>query len=172
MPLSANALLIVIRIPSRTQSTRRGKCIPILRHLYLLFQAALAKRLNGCRCSIEVNASIPCRTQLLLDGKSSHAMPDPALQARPSRLDSSWSGWKVWAIYQTDSGIPLSIKIDIMEKPDNLHVLAVLEQAKENAASKSKVRSLVADTGSRSSKKFLTPSRKANMHKYYMLLCL
>jgi len=41
-------------------------------------------------------------------------------------------GWKVWAIYEIKTGIPLAIKIDTIEKPDNLHVLAVLEQAKEN----------------------------------------
>jgi hypothetical protein len=41
-------------------------------------------------------------------------------------------GWKVWAIYEIKKGIPLAIKIDTIEKPDNLHVLAVLHQAKEN----------------------------------------
>ena len=41
-------------------------------------------------------------------------------------------GWKIWAIYEIKTGIPLAIKIDTIEKPDNLHVLAVLEQAKEN----------------------------------------
>ena len=43
-------------------------------------------------------------------------------------------GWKVWAICEIETGIPLAIKIDTIEKPDNLHVLAVLEQAKENVA--------------------------------------
>lgn len=56
-------------------------------------------------------------------------------------------GWKVWAIYELNSGIPLAIKIDTIEKPDNLHVLAVLEQAKDNVGPKSKIRSLVIDRG-------------------------
>lgn len=56
-------------------------------------------------------------------------------------------GWKVWAIYELQTGIPLAIKIDTIEKPDNLHVLAVLEQAKENVKATSTIRSLVVDRG-------------------------
>jgi hypothetical protein len=54
-------------------------------------------------------------------------------------------GWKIWAIYELQTGIPLAIKIDTIEKPDNLHVLAVLEQAKENVKASSVIRSLVVD---------------------------
>ena len=54
-------------------------------------------------------------------------------------------GWKIWAIYELQTGIPLAIKIDTIEKPDNLHVLAVLEQAKENVKQTSVIRSLVVD---------------------------
>jgi hypothetical protein len=56
-------------------------------------------------------------------------------------------GWKVWAVYEINSGIPLAIKIDTIEKPDNLHVLSVLEQAKVNVAATSTIRSLVIDRG-------------------------
>ena len=56
-------------------------------------------------------------------------------------------GWKVWAIYEIKTGIPLAIKIDTIEKPDNLHVLAVLEQAKENVKISSIIDSLVIDRG-------------------------
>ena len=60
-------------------------------------------------------------------------------------------GWKVWAIYEIKTGIPLAIKIDTIEKPDNLHVLAVLEQAKENVKISSPaggwIDSLVIDRG-------------------------
>jgi len=56
-------------------------------------------------------------------------------------------GWKVWAIYEIETGIPLAIKIDTIEKPDNLHVLAVLEQAKENVNPHSTIDSLVLDRG-------------------------
>jgi len=54
-------------------------------------------------------------------------------------------GWKVWAIYELQTGIPLAIKIDTIEKPDNLHILAVLEQAKENVKQTSVISSLVVD---------------------------
>ena len=54
-------------------------------------------------------------------------------------------GWKIWAIYELQTGIPLAIKIDTIEKPDNLHILAVLEQAKENVKETSVIRSLVVD---------------------------
>ena len=54
-------------------------------------------------------------------------------------------GWKIWAIYELQTGIPLAIKIDTIEKPDNLHILAVLEQAKDNVKQTSVIRSLVAD---------------------------
>lgn len=56
-------------------------------------------------------------------------------------------GWKLWAIYEIKTGIPLAIKIDTIEKPDNLHLLAVLEQAKENVAESSTIDSLVIDRG-------------------------
>jgi hypothetical protein len=56
-------------------------------------------------------------------------------------------GWKVWAIYEIKTGIPLAVKIDTIEKPDNLHVLAVLEQAKENVKIASIIDSLVIDRG-------------------------
>ena len=56
-------------------------------------------------------------------------------------------GWKVWAIYETKTGTPLAIKIDTIEKPDNLHILAVLEQAKENVKASSAIDSLVIDRG-------------------------
>jgi hypothetical protein len=56
-------------------------------------------------------------------------------------------GWKLWAIYEIKTGIPLAIKIDTVEKPDNLHLLAVLEQAKENVAESSAIDSLVIDRG-------------------------
>ena len=56
-------------------------------------------------------------------------------------------GWKVWAIYEIKTGIPLAIKIDTIEKPDNLHVLAVLEQAKENVKISSTIDSVVIDRG-------------------------
>jgi len=56
-------------------------------------------------------------------------------------------GWKVWAVYEIKTGIPLAIKIDTIEKPDNRHVLAVLEQAKENVKLFSTIDSLVLDRG-------------------------
>jgi len=60
-------------------------------------------------------------------------------------------GWKVWAIYEIKTGIPLAIKIDTIEKPDNLHILTVLEQAKENvkisSPAGSVIDSLVIDRG-------------------------
>jgi len=55
--------------------------------------------------------------------------------------------WKVWAIYEIKTGIPLAIKIDTIEKPDNLHVLAVLEQAKKNVKASSAIDALVIDSG-------------------------
>jgi hypothetical protein len=54
-------------------------------------------------------------------------------------------GWKIWAIYELGTGIPLAIKIDTIEKADNQRVLAVLEQAKENVKASSVIRSLVVD---------------------------
>jgi hypothetical protein len=54
-------------------------------------------------------------------------------------------GWKIWAIYELTTEIPLAIKIDTIEKADNQHVLAVLEQAKENVKASSVMRSLVVD---------------------------
>ncbi len=56
-------------------------------------------------------------------------------------------GWKIWAVYEIKTGIPLAVKIDTIQKPDNLHILGVLEQAKENVAPSSNIVSLVIDRG-------------------------
>jgi hypothetical protein len=56
-------------------------------------------------------------------------------------------GWKIWAVYEIKTGIPLAVKIDTIEKPDNLHLLAVLEQAKANVAETSTIDSVVIDRG-------------------------
>jgi len=56
-------------------------------------------------------------------------------------------GWKIWAIYEIKTGIPLAVTIDTIEKPDNLHLRAVLEQAKEKVAESSTIDSLVIDRG-------------------------
>ncbi len=56
-------------------------------------------------------------------------------------------GWKVWAIYEIKTNMPLAIKIDTIEKPDNRHVLAVLIQAKENVKASSSIDFLVIDRG-------------------------
>jgi len=56
-------------------------------------------------------------------------------------------GWKIWAVYEITTGIPLAVTIDTIEKPDNLHLLAVLEQAKANVAESSTIDSLVIDRG-------------------------
>jgi len=63
------------------------------------------------------------------------------------KVPATLYGWKVWAIYEIKTGIPLAIKIDTIEKPDNLHVLAVLAQAKENVKQSSVIDSLVIDRG-------------------------
>jgi hypothetical protein len=54
-------------------------------------------------------------------------------------------GWKIWAVYELGTGIPLAIKIDTIEKADNQHVLSVLEQAKQNVKASSVIDCLVVD---------------------------
>ena len=57
-------------------------------------------------------------------------------------------GWKVWAIYEIKTGIPLAIKIDTIEKTrQSACSLAVLEQAKENVKISSTIDSVVIDRG-------------------------
>jgi hypothetical protein len=56
-------------------------------------------------------------------------------------------GWKIWAVYEIKTGIPLAVKIDTIEKPDNRHLVAVLEQAKDNVAESSTIDSVVIDRG-------------------------
>jgi len=56
-------------------------------------------------------------------------------------------GWKIWAVYEIKTGIPLAVTIDTIEKPDNLHLRAVLEQANANVAETSTIDSVVIDRG-------------------------
>ncbi len=56
-------------------------------------------------------------------------------------------GWKVWAVYDTETQIPLAIKIDTIEKPDNRHLMAVLKQAMENVKPAAIIDTLVIDRG-------------------------
>ena len=72
---------------------------------------------------------------------------DCTLYENTAKFKVTLHGWKVWAIYEIETGIPLAIKIDTIEKPDNRHVLAVLEQAKTNVKPFSIIDSLVLDRG-------------------------
>ncbi len=56
-------------------------------------------------------------------------------------------GWKVWAVYDTKTQIPLAIKIDTIEKPDNRHLISVLKQAIVNVGPGRVIDTLVIDRG-------------------------
>ena len=56
-------------------------------------------------------------------------------------------GWKVWAVYDTKTQIPLAIKIDTIEKPDNRHLISVLKQAIDNVGPERVIDTVVIDRG-------------------------
>lgn len=56
-------------------------------------------------------------------------------------------GFKMWAVFDPKTEIPLGITIDTIEKPDNTHAYSVFEKAEKNLAGHASIASLVIDRG-------------------------
>ncbi len=66
---------------------------------------------------------------------------------RKRKVDVTVHGFKVWAVFEPSVEIPLAIRIDTIEKPDNLHAYAVFDQAQKNLGEHATIASLVIDRG-------------------------
>ncbi len=56
-------------------------------------------------------------------------------------------GFKIGAAFDPSVEIPLAVKIDTIEEPDDLHELSVIRQAKKNLGEHAEIKSLVSARG-------------------------
>jgi len=73
--------------------------------------------------------------------------PDVRANRHARKVEVTVFGWKVWIVWEATSKIPLAIRIDGINEPDNKHALAVLRQACENVRGYATVRSVALDRG-------------------------
>lgn len=66
---------------------------------------------------------------------------------RPKTADAHVYGFKLWTLMDARTGLPLALILDTAEKPDNLHVLALVEQAQRNLGESAHLTSVVLDRG-------------------------
>ena len=73
--------------------------------------------------------------------------PDVRANRHADKVEVTVYGWKVWVVWEPVSRIPLAIRIDEINEPDNKHAYAVLDQARKNVAGYSTIRSVALDRG-------------------------
>ncbi|MEI8254751.1 MAG: hypothetical protein WCJ30_03680, partial [Deltaproteobacteria bacterium] len=84
-------------------------------------------------------------------GEVPHVVRDKRPEVRANRHASKvevrvW-GWKIWVVWEAQAKVPLAIAIDDINAPDNLHALAVLQQAQANVKDYATIRSVALDRG-------------------------
>ena len=73
--------------------------------------------------------------------------PDVRANRHATKVDVTVFGWKIWIVWEPVSKIPLAIRIDGINEPDNKHAYEVLAQARTNVEGFSKLRSAALDRG-------------------------
>lgn len=73
--------------------------------------------------------------------------PDVRANRHATKVEVNVYGWKVWIVWEPTSRIPLAIRIDGINEPDNKHAYDVLDQARKNVAGHSVIRSVALDRG-------------------------
>lgn len=73
--------------------------------------------------------------------------PDVRANRRAKKIKVTVFGWKVWIVWEATTKMPLALHIDGINVSDNEHALRVLQQAKDNTAGYSTVRSVAIDRG-------------------------
>ena len=66
---------------------------------------------------------------------------------RPRQVDVHVQGFKLWYLMEVDTGLPLAFAFDTIEKPDNEHAKAVIDQARANLKGYSRLVKVVLDRG-------------------------
>jgi len=73
--------------------------------------------------------------------------PDVRANKHARKVKVTVWGWKIWLVFEPKTRIPLAMKIDGINVPDNEHAYEVLAQAQANVAGYSTVRSVALDRG-------------------------
>jgi len=73
--------------------------------------------------------------------------PDVRANRNAQKVEVTVYGWKVWLVWEPVSKVPLAMKIDAINVPDNEHALAVLRQAQQNMQGYATLRSVALDRG-------------------------
>lgn len=66
---------------------------------------------------------------------------------RPRQVEVSVRGFKIWYVMDVDTGLPLAMVVDTINKSEGEHAQAVVDQARENLKGHSRLVSLAIDRG-------------------------
>ena len=66
---------------------------------------------------------------------------------RPRQVEVSVRGFKLWYLMEVETGLPLAFAFDPIEKPENEHAKAVIDQARANLKGQSRLVSVALDRG-------------------------
>ena len=73
--------------------------------------------------------------------------PDVRFNRHAQKVKTTVWGWKIWVVWEPVSKIPLALRIDGINEPDNKHAYDVLAQAEKNVAGHAVIRSVALDRG-------------------------
>lgn len=73
--------------------------------------------------------------------------PDVRNNRHAQKVEVTVFGWKAWVVWDLASKIPLAIRFDGINEPENLHAFSVLDQARRNVEGYAKIRSVSLDRG-------------------------
>ena len=74
--------------------------------------------------------------------------PDVRANRHAKKVKVTVFGWKIWVVWEPNSGMPLAMQIDDINVADNRHASAVLAQARQNVEGYATIRSVALDRGS------------------------
>jgi len=128
--------------------------------------AQLEKMLNGLIACLAKQRVFPNKIDCVLDATDDEATPkyktdeggevphvtrekrpDVRFNRHAQKVKTTVWGWKIWVAWEPVSKIPLAIRIDGINEPDNQHAYDVLAQASHNVAGHATIRSVALDRG-------------------------
>ena len=131
-----------------------------------LGSAKLEEMLNGLIACLAKQRVFPKKIDCVLDATDDEATPkyqtddsdevprvtrekrpDVRFNRHAQKVKTTVWGWKIWVVWEPVSKIPLAIRIDGINEPDNKHAYDVLAQAGKNVAGHATIRSVALDRG-------------------------
>ena len=129
-------------------------------HEAALEPQALEDAMNGLVRAVAMRGLLPRKVLGILDSTGEESVPTcegagkvrkkvkvESKARRPRTIEVTVKGFKMWALMDADTGIPLAIRFATIEKPENCCVREIVMQAKKNLEGYCKLVGLAVDRG-------------------------